>query len=87
MTTGKTIALTRYTFVGKVILNIYLFIYFWLCWVFVAGHGLSPAVVCRLLIAWSMGSRVLRHLLVADHTLQSVDYSLVVAHGLSCPTG
>ena len=85
MTAVKTIALTRWTFVGKVILNIYLFVYFWLCWVLVAGHGLSPAVVCRLLVVWSMDSRVLRLLVVAAHMLQSVE-SLVAAHGLSCPT-
>ena len=26
-------------------LNIYLFIYFWLCWVFIAAHGLSLVAV------------------------------------------
>ena len=50
---------------------IYVFIYFWLCWVFVAAHGLSLVVaswgysslwyVCSslpwLLPLWSMGSR------------------------------
>ena len=48
-----------------------LFIYFWLCWVFVAVHGLSPVSASRgysslqcegfslrwLLLLWSMGSR------------------------------
>ena len=52
-------------------LFIYLFIYFWLHWVFVAAHGLSLVVVsggysslqCTgfslrwLLFLWSMGSR------------------------------
>ena len=50
---------------------IYLFIYFWLCWVFVAAHGLSLIAASRgysslwcagfslwwLLLFWSMGSR------------------------------
>ena len=48
-----------------------LFIYFWLCWVFVAAHGLSLVAASRgysslrcagsslwwLLLLWSMGSR------------------------------
>ena len=47
---------------------IILFVSVWLCWVFVAAHGLSltaasgghsPAVVCRLLIA--MASLVVEH--------------------------
>ena len=50
---------------------LFLFIYFWLCWVFVAAHGLSLVAVSRgysslrcvglslrwLLLLWSMGSR------------------------------
>ena len=70
MTTGKTIALTRYTFVGKVILNIYLFIYFWLCWVFVAASRLSPTAASR---GYSL-VEVLRFLFVVA--------SLVAKHGL-----
>ena len=52
-------------------LFIYLFIYFWLCWVFIAAHGLSVVVASRgysslqcvgfslwwLLLLQSMGSR------------------------------
>ena len=47
-----------------------LFIYFWLCWVFVAAHGLSLIALSEgysllwcvgfswwLLVLWSMGSR------------------------------
>ena len=48
--------------------KIYLFIYFWLCWVFVAAHGLS-------LVAASGG-------FVAVHGLLIVVASLVVEHGL-----
>ena len=63
---------------------IYLFIYFWLCWVFVSvrglslvaasgGHSSSPCVGLSLsqpLLLWSTGSRRAG--------------SVVVAHGLSC---
>ena len=63
---------------------IYLFIYFWLCWVFVSVRGLSPVAasgghsssrcaglsLSRPLLLWSTGSR---------HA-----GSAVVAHGLSC---
>ena len=65
-------------------LIIYLFVYFWLRWVFIAVHGLSLVAESRgysslwwaglslqwLLLLWSMGSR---------HT-----GSVVVAHRLSC---
>ena len=46
-----------------VLYSIYLFIlsFFWLCWVFVAGHGLSLVEVLRLLIAGAS--------LVAEHGL------------------
>ena len=63
---------------------IYLFIYFWLCWVFVSVRGLSLVVasgghassrcaglsLSRLLLLWSTGSRRAG--------------SVVVAHGPSC---
>ena len=63
---------------------IYLFIYFWMCWVFVSVRGLSPVVasgghsssrctglsLSRPLLLWSTGSRRAG--------------SVVVAHGLSC---
>ena len=29
------------------LLNIILFVYFWLCWVFIAGHGLSLVAASR----------------------------------------
>ena len=74
-----------YTFFFFLInLFIYLFIYFWLCWVFVSVRGLSPAVASgghsssqcaglspsRPLPLWSTGSR---------HA-----GSAVMAHGPSC---
>ena len=40
---------------------IYLFVTFWLCWVFIAVHGISLLVVCRLLIAVAS--------LIAEHEL------------------
>ena len=56
---------------GFFFINLFLFIYFWLCWVFVAARGLSPVAVSRgysllrcacfslrwLLLLPSMGSR------------------------------
>ena len=74
---------------------LYLFSYFWLCWVFVASHGASLVavgrgyslvVVCQLLLLllWSTGSRYLDSvILVPRH--QSVG-SVVVVQGLSCST-
>ena len=49
---------------------IYLFIYFWLCWVFVAAHGLFSS--CS---EWGLLFLAVRGLLV-------VVASLVVEHGL-----
>ena len=49
---------------------IYLFIYFWLCWVFVAARGLSLVVVSGGL------------LFVAVHGLLIAVASLVAEHGL-----
>ena len=54
-----------------------LFISFCLRWVFIAVHGLSPVVVCRLLTAVAS--------LVAEHGLKRTRSSIAVAHKLSCP--
>ena len=68
------------------IFKIYLFIYFWLCWVFVSVRGLSLVVasgghsslrctglsLSRPLLLWSTGSRRAG--------------SVIVAHGPSCST-
>ena len=76
--------------------NIYLFIYFWLCWVFVAVCGLSlvaasggySSLHCTgfslrlFLLLRNMGSRCTGSVVVA-RGLQSTG-SVVVAHRLSC---
>ena len=35
---------------------VFIFIYFWLCWVFAAARGLLFLAVCGLLLLWSRGS-------------------------------
>ena len=60
-----------------------LFIYFWLCWVFVSVRGLSPVVE-----SWGHSSSrcaglSLSRPLVAEHSSRRAS-SVVVAHGLSC---
>ena len=63
------------------------FVYFWLHWVFIAAQwlslvassgGYSLVVLCRLLTVVAS--------LVAKHRLQGMQASVVVAHGISCPT-
>ena len=61
------------------LLFIYLFIYFWLCRVFIAGHGLS-------LVAASGGYSSLRCVGFSSRCLlllRSLGSSVAVAHGLS----
>ena len=55
MNKGKVYLLLLFIFIFK----INLFIYFWLCWVFVAVCGLSPLVALLIAVA----------ALVADHGL------------------
>ena len=61
--------------------------FFWLCWVFIALHGLSLVAasrgyslveMCGLLFAVAS--------LVAEQRLETMRASVVVAHGLSFPT-
>ena len=52
------------------------FIYFYLCWVFVAMLGLSLVVVHKLLLAAAS--------LVVDHGLYGARASVAVVPGLSC---
>ena len=61
-----------------------LFIYFWLCWVFVAVHGFSLLTVhgCYSLVLCSLLIGVAPPVL--EHRLQS-EGSEAVVHGLSCP--
>ena len=55
---------------------LFLCIYFWLCWVFIASLGLSLVVVRRLLIEVAS--------LVAELGLQSMQRSVVGSNELSC---
>ena len=55
---------------------LFLCIYFWLCWVFIASLGLSLVVVRRLLIEVAS--------LVAELGLQSMQPSVVGSNELSC---
>ena len=57
-----------------VCVNIYLFTYVWLCWVFAAAHGLSLVVMHGILTEVTS--------LVAEHKLYGVQASVVVACGL-----
>ena len=63
---------------------IYLFIYLWLCWVFVSVQGLSP-VVARGGHSSSQcsGLSLLRPLLLRSTGSRRAD-SVIVAHGLNC---
>ena len=66
-----TRAQTHVPCIGRQILNLFiLFIYFWLCWVFVAVRGSSLVVVSGVL------------LFVAVHGLLIAVASLVADHGL-----
>ena len=62
----------------------YLFIYFWLCWVFVSARGLSPAVAS----GGHSSSRCAGLSLLRPLSLRSTGSrragSVVVAHGLGC---
>ena len=57
-----------------VCVNIYLFTYLWLCWVFAAAHGLSLVVMHGILIEVTS--------LVVEHKLSGVQASVVAACGL-----
>ena len=61
--------------------KIYL-LYFWLCWVFAAVHGLSLAVESR---GYSLA--VACRLLIVMVSLFVSTGSVAVVHGLSCPWG
>ena len=63
---------------------IYLFIYFWLCWVFVSVRGLSlVAASGGHSSSWCTGLSLLRHLLLQSTSSRRAG-SVVVAHGPSC---
>ena len=63
---------------------IYLFIYFWLCWVFVSVRGLSPVAVSGgHSSSRCVGLSLSRPLLLRSTGSRRAG-SVVVAHGLSC---
>ena len=63
---------------------IYLFIYFWLCWVFVSVLGLSPVAASRGLSSSQCAGLSLSRPLLLRSTGSRRASSVVVAHGLSC---
>ena len=57
---------------------------FWLCWVFVAGHGLSLVVASRgYSLAAGCGLLVVVASLVVEHRPQGAQISVLAAHRLS----
>ena len=65
-------------------LFIYLFIYFWLCWVFVSVRGLSPVAESRGHSSLRCAGLSLSRPLLLRSTGSRRAGSAVVAHGLSC---
>ena len=58
--------------------------YFWLCWVFLAVHGLSPAVTSRVSsLVVVHGLLTVMASLAAEHRPQGAQPSVPVARGLS----
>ena len=79
---------TRVSCVGRWILfkeiGVYLFIYLWLCWVFVSVRGLSlVAASGGHSLSWCTGLSLSRPLLLWSTGSRRTG-SLVVAHGPSC---
>ena len=75
-----------YLFLGFFFKNkfIYLFIYFWLCWVFVSVQGLSLVVASGgHSSSWCVGLSLSRPLLLRSTSSRRAG-SVVVAHGPSC---
>ena len=65
-------------------LFIYLFIYFWLCWVFVSVRGLSPVAASGgHSSSWCAGLSLARPLLLRSTGSRHAG-SVIVAHGPSC---
>ena len=72
--------------VGVFLLFIYLFIYFWQCWVFVSVGGLSPVAASGgHSSSWCTGLSLLWPLLLQS-TGSGRAGSVVLAHGPSCST-
>ena len=64
--------------------EIYLFIYFWLCWVFVSVRGLSPVAASGGHSSARCAGLSLSRPLPLRRTGSRRTGSVVVAHGLSC---
>ena len=74
-----------FLFFGKEFhLFIYLFIYFWLCWVFVSVLGLSPVAASGDHSSSRCAGLSLSQPLLLRSTGSRRAGSIVVAHGLSC---
>ena len=67
-----------------IILNFYLFIYFWLCWVFVSVRGLSLVAASGGHSSSRCAGLSLSRPLLLRSTGSSRAGSVVVAHGPSC---
>ena len=65
-------------------LKIYLFIYFWLCWVFISVRGLSPVAESQGHSSLRCAGLSLSWPLLLRSTGSSHAGSVVVAHGPSC---
>ena len=73
-----------FLFFLQLLLNIYLFIYFWLCWVFVSVRGLSLFAASRgHSSSWCAGLSLSWALLLRSTGSRRAG-SVVVAHGPSC---
>ena len=71
-------------FIYLFIFKFYLFIYFWLCWVFVSVQGLSlVAASGGHSSSWCTGLSLLRPLLLPSTGSRRAG-SVIVAHGPSC---
>ena len=57
---------------------------FWLCWVFVAVHGLSLVVASRGYSLAAVCGLLIVVASLVEHGLQGVQTSVVAAHRLSC---
>ena len=71
---------SRYSF----LIFIYLFIYFWLCWVFVSVRGLSPGAASRGHSSSRCAGLSLSWPLLLRGTGSRHAGSAIVAHGPSC---
>ena len=78
---GKTILKALCT---HIFFKIYLFIYFWLCWVFVSVRGLSLVAVSQGHSSSRCAGLSLSWPLLLRSTGSRRAGSVVVAHGLSC---